>query len=120
MGHLAKGGMWLKKKSKISGFSTNKAVDGTDWRVGAKSLSVPVSNTPLSAADASNYFYLPNMGYYGGAVMYGYAYYWSSSAYPWITSAAYLLNLTESTIEVRYEDARTGAIARPFSDFGDN
>ena len=120
MGHLQKGGMWLKKKSKISGFSTNKAVDGTDWRVGAKSLSVPVSNTPLSAADASNYFYLPNMGYYGGAVMYGSAYYWSSSAYPWITSAAYLLNLTESTIEVRYEDARTGAIARPFSDFGDN
>ena len=59
MGHLYKGGIWFKKKSQISGFNANTAVDGTDWRTNLKTNSWSPSKTPPSAADAGNYFYLP-------------------------------------------------------------
>ena len=82
MGHLYKGGMWFKKNSQISGFNTNTAVDGTDWRTNVNSNSYSVSQTPPSAADAGNYFYLPALGFYnsGKLVNVGYGgFYWSSS-----------------------------------------
>ena len=87
MGHLYKGGMWFKKKSVLQAdghYDTEKAVDGTDWRTTTKQDWWSVSQTLPSAADASNYFYLPALGYYG----YGkldrsigsFGKYWSSSA----------------------------------------
>ena len=82
MGHLYKGGMWFKKNSQISGFNTNTAVDGTDWRTNVNSNSYSVSQTPPSAADAGNYFYLPTLGFYnsGKLLNVGYGgFYWSSS-----------------------------------------
>ena len=39
MGHLYKGGMWFKKKTYISGYDSNTAVDGTDWRTTNKNQS---------------------------------------------------------------------------------
>ena len=82
MGHLYKGGMWFKKNSQISGFNTNTAVDGTDWRTNVNSNSYSVSQTPPSAADAGNYFYLPALGFYnsGKLLNVGYGgFYWLSS-----------------------------------------
>ena len=92
MGHLYKGGMWFKKKAYISGYNSNTAVDGTDWRTNGKSNTWSVSQTLPSAADAGNYFYLPALGYYqdgqltdvgsrGGC--------WSSSASPGLSIFAY-------------------------------
>ena len=103
MGHLYKGGMWFKKKAKISGFNANTAYDGTDWRINGNVRSWIVSQTLPSAADAGNYFYLPALGYYidgqlqdvgdGGN-------YWSSSAFPGNSYYAYYLRFNDIVVYV--------------------
>ena len=118
MGHLYKGGIWLKKKANISGFNANTAVDGTDWRTNVKTRSWPVSNTLPSAADAGNYFYLPASGYYHTGGLYGvdqsgdYSQYWSSSACIQSSSHAYQLIFNGSIVNVcynyRYDGYRVG------------
>ena len=116
MGHLYKGGMWFKKKANISGFNPNKAVDGTDWRTNGKEGTWSVSQTRPDAADAGNYFYLPALGYYYYGQLNdvgGYGNYWSSSAYPWGSGRAYLLNFTSGNVYVydylRYDGFRAEA-----------
>ena len=94
MGHLYKGGMWFKKKSQISGYNPNTAVDGTDWRTNGNENSWSVSQTLPDAADAGNYFYLPALGFYYSGQLDNVGvvgYYWSSSAFPWSSSYAYYL-----------------------------
>ena len=116
MGHLYKGGMWFKKKANISGFNPNKAVDGTDWRTKGNEGTWSVSQTRPDAADAGNYFYLPALGYYYYGHLNdvgGYGNYWSSSAYPWGSGYAYLLNFTSGNVYVysylRYDGFRAEA-----------
>ena len=116
MGHLYKGGMWFKKKANISGFNPNKAVDGTDWRTNGNEGTWSVSQTRPDAADAGNYFYLPALGYYYYGHLNdvgGYGNYWSSSAYPWGSGYAYLLNFTSGNVYVysylRYDGFRAEA-----------
>ena len=109
MDHLYKGGMWFKKKAYISGFDTNTAVDGTDWRTSGKGHSWSASSTLPDAAEASNYFYLPALGYYvnGKLGSLGYiGYYWSSSAFPWYTTSAYLMNFNAGHVGV-YDNGRS-------------
>ncbi|MBF1629248.1 hypothetical protein [Prevotella sp.] len=116
MGHLYKGGMWFKKKSQISGYNPNTAYDGTDWRTVFKRQNWTPSSTLPSAADAGNYFYLPALGYYdtGGLAHVGSAgYYWSSSAEPWHSNAAYNLHFGGGNVAVdnylyRYAGYRVG------------
>ena len=117
MGHLYKGGMWFKKKSQISGFNPNTAVDGRDWRTngGGHSWS-SVSQTLPSAADAGNYFYLPALGYYTYGKLFvvgSYGYYWSSSATPWSSNGAYVLGFSSSNVNLgrvnRYDGYRAEA-----------
>ena len=97
MGHLYKGGMWVKKKSVLQGeghYDSNTAVDGTDWRTTTNDQSWSVSQTLPSAADAGNYFYLPALGFYTSGqlnVVGNYGYYWSSSASPSNSDYAYNL-----------------------------
>ena len=103
MGHLYKGGMWFKKKSRISGYNASTAYDGTDWRTTANGNSWSVSGTLLSAADANNYFYLPALGYYVFGQLYGvgnFGGYWSSSASPWYSNSAYYLRFSSGGVEV--------------------
>ena len=103
MGHLYKGGMWFKKKANISGYNVNTAVDGIDWRTNGYVNSWPVSNTPPSAADAGNYFYLPALGSYNSgflASLGSYGKYWSSSGHQWIATAAWYLNFNSSGVYV--------------------
>ena len=95
MGHLYKGGIWLKKKANISGFNANTAVDGTDWRINHNTGGYPFSQTLPSVSDADNYFYLPTFGYYnfGSMVQIGESgFYWSSSASSWDDRFAYYLS----------------------------
>lgn len=101
MGHLYKGGMWFKKKIDISGFNANTAVDGYDWRIHTNSDSWSVSTTSLSAADASNYFYLPSSGYYYNGRLDDVGvqgFYWSSTGVS--NGDAYYLRFSSSNIEV--------------------
>ena len=103
MGHLYKGGMWFKKKSQISGYNSNTAYDGTDWRTNSNSHSWTPSNTLPSAADANNYFYRPALGhYYSGQLLnVGYVgHYWSSSARPVYNGYSYYLYFTSGYILV--------------------
>ena len=75
--------MWFKKKAYISGYNSNTAFDGTDWRTTANLQNWSPSHTLPSAADANKYFYLPALGHYAsGQLKYvglG-GYYWSSDA----------------------------------------
>ena len=106
MGHLYKGGMWFKKKSQISGYNSNTAVDGTDWRTtNSSGNSWSVSQTLPSAADANNYFYLPALGDYDSGQLYdvcAFGYYWSSSATPGRSDNAYLLYFYSSNVRVHF------------------
>ena len=104
MGHLYKGGVWFKKKVYISGYNANFPYGvGVDMRTGGYGLNRPVSNTLPGAADASKYFYLPALGYYGSGGLFKVGeggYYWSSSALPVGSGNAYSLYFNNTTINV--------------------
>ena len=111
MGHLYKGGMWFKKKAYISGFNSNTAADGSDWRTTSKNQILPASQTLPSAAAANNYFYLPALGYYySGLLKYvgNHGYYWSSSAYPLYSGNAYNLDFESGFVYVSYYNRNYG------------
>ena len=111
MGHLYKGGMWFKKKANISGFNANTAEDGTDWRTNGNGRTWSVSQTLPDAADANNYFYLPALGGYdSGQLNYvgNYGFYWSSSAYPWVSYFAYVLSLDSGSVYVNTDSRPYG------------
>ena len=110
MGHLYKGGMWLKKKAYISGFNPNTAYDGTDWRTTGNTGHWSVSSTLPEAADAGNYFYLPALGYYGYGTLYSVGnggYYWSSSAAPWGSPYLYACYLYVGSVGVYVNNLNT-------------
>ncbi len=75
MGHLRKGGFWLKTKAKMASDNSTTvanikdfAPDGTDWRnkTGASGSQerqiIVTTTTPPSASDLNNYFFLPALG----------------------------------------------------------
>ena len=103
MGHLYKGGMWFKKKAYISGYNSNTAVDGTDWRTTNNSQVWSASQTLPSAADANKYFYLPALGWYMNGQLYlvgNIGRYWSSSAHAGASNRAYSLYFVSSYVSV--------------------
>ena len=73
MGHLYKGGFWLKKKSKMALDNSttvanieSTAPDGTDWCSSStpKSVTKTYSITTLPpATEVVNYFFVPSIGY---------------------------------------------------------
>lgn len=72
MGHLRKGGLWLKKKAKIASDNgktisdiESKAPDNTDWRIATSPIvsnQTLTSLTPPSSVDINDYFFLPPLG----------------------------------------------------------
>ena len=117
MGHLYKGGMWFKKRAYISGYNSNTAVDGTDWRTNDNGNSWSVSRNLPSATDAGNYFYLPALGYYASGVLFRIGEegnYWSSSAGPGYNySYAYYLRFDNSLIFVQSDLRQNGKRVEP-------
>ena len=118
MDHLYKGGMWFKKKAQISGYNSNTAYDGTDWRTTGNNNSWSAPQTLPSAADANNYFYLPALGNYTSSQLVGgvgdIGDYWSSSANPWDSDYAYRLRFYSGNVDVypnvfRYAGCRAEA-----------
>ena len=127
MGHLYKGGMWFKKKSVLTAeghYDTEKSADGiTDLRTTWRNYTNTPSQVLPSAADASNYFYLPSLGEYdlGQLVIIGWiGAYWSSTAASNSSIGAYAFTFTGSNVIVQFYDRKVGYRAQPFSDFGDN
>ena len=123
MGHFCKGGMWFKKKAYISGYNANTAVDGNDWRTATPSIqNWSVSTTPPSATEASNYFYLPALGYYYYGMLIGVnneGYYWSSSAES-MGGGGFYLGFTNSGTSIGNVSRDHGYRAQKFSDFGED
>ena len=111
MGHLYKGGMWFKKQAYISGYNSNTAVDGTDWRTTGNNQTWYPPQTLPSAADANKYFYLPALGWYFNGQLRRVGnggFYWSSSAYPWGSGYAYYLYIGSDGVRVRNSDRYSG------------
>ena len=119
MGHLYKGGMWVKKKSVLQDeghYNSNMSYDGTDWRTTGNSNDWSVSQTLPSAADANNYFYLPALGYYVTEKLYNVGdggYYWSSSADPRYSNYAYALFFDSIEFYVNFYTCNDGFRVEP-------
>ena len=84
--HLYVGGIWLKKKSKISDFSSEENYSGTNtWSSGKDiKFTVTVSGKPESSV-RSDYFYLPALGQYKKGKLTDLGkkgYYWASTPNP--------------------------------------
>ena len=84
--HLYAGGIWLKKKSEISHFSSTESYTGTATWVSGKDIKFTVSNFGKPEASVrSDYFYLPALGQYkdGKLIDLGKkGYYWASTPNP--------------------------------------
>ena len=104
MGHLYVGGMWFKKKSKISGYSANQSPNGVDYtRTTGAAGYIQYTIIRSKPSNLNDYFYLPALGQYQsgtplsiGAV----GYYWSSTPFSGMTSAAYGLNFDNLGVHV--------------------
>ena len=112
MGHLYKGGMWFKKKSVLQAenhYDTEKSADGSsDLRT---TFTAPYINSNSSiydsglpsAADANKYFYLPALGTYASDQLMSVGisgYYWSSSASPVASLAAFYIRFRRGGIDI--------------------
>ena len=124
MGHLYKGGMWLKKKSVLQTeghYNTEFSADGsTDLRTTQKDYSNTNSSIYFAglpdAADAGNYFYLPSLGWYVGGELDElghYGFYWSSSSLPGNSLYAYYLTFTHNSVSVRNNSRWVGVRVEP-------
>ena len=84
--HLYVGGIWLKKKSEISHFSSTESYTGTATWVSGKDIKFTVSNFGKPASsERSSYFYLPALGQYVDGKLTGLGvkgYYWASTPNP--------------------------------------
>jgi len=84
--HLYAGGIWLKKKSEISHFSSTESYTGTATWVSGKDIKFTVSNFGKPEASVrSSYFYLPALGQYVDGKLTGLGvkgYYWASTPNP--------------------------------------
>ena len=101
LGHLYAGGMWFKKKAKISGF-TSTNYNGTDYRTTYQIFR----NTSITQGKPSNlndYFYLPTLGAYGIGMLFdagSIGDYWSSTPDPEDSDFAYYLRFVSGDVRV--------------------
>ncbi len=109
--------MWLKKKYVLQAknhYNREKSADGSDMRTSIKryeNRNSSIKSGLPSAADASNYFYLPALGYYHSGQLYdvgNVGYYWSSSKVPFISQNAYCLFIEDWSIVVNNNNNGVG------------
>ena len=112
--HLYKGGMWLKKKDQISGYSATAAPDGIDYTRSTNTASYS-NNTVIqakpSASDLGNYFYLPALGFYYGGTLSSIGLvgnYWSSTPDPLGTEEGNDLSFSNNLVVGGHDLRRSG------------
>ena len=135
MGHLYKGGLWIKKKSKIAGFNSNTDYNGIDWRAASVQYLGPstgsyalenVNTTKGQPTNINDYFYIPSLGQYDGNLLhYGVGnvelkeigqvgYYWTSTGTYWSGApAGYNLMIQPTRIFLSYGLRTNGYITQP-------
>lgn len=109
MGHLYKGGAWLKKKAYISGFNSNTAPDGRDWRKGDYQYNGTIGQGLPAINAINNYFYLPATGHYDNDLFTALptvGYYWTSSAITTNMTRAYRFAFTNAGVLNVYSHLR--------------
>ena len=128
MGHLYKGGIWLKKEARIAkDNSTNipamkaAAPDGNDHRsVQLYGISTTPGTTIPSCTEISDYFYLPATGQYQAMMSVqlddvgSRGCYWSSSNNDWMGGTAYALNFSNSYINASSYMRQAGLRSQKF------
>lgn len=86
MGHLYTGGMWFKKRSKISRYNANEDFLGRDnTRSNTFVYDAILSFSEGKPSNLSDYFYLPALGMYGDGQFQGigeHGVYWASTPCP--------------------------------------
>ena len=122
MGHLYKGGIWLKKKTQISGF-TESNYNGTDYR-NTDGYFDNISVTPNLPINLSDYFYLPMLGNYASSLyqLNYVGFFWSCTPHPIYTyhsDYAYYMEFSQSNVTVR-KDTRTKGFPIWKADDSDN
>ena len=104
MNHLYSGGIWLKKKDNISGYSSTAAPDGIDYTRSTNTPNYSTTPTHGKPGNPSIYFYLPMLGGYDCGNFSGidsYGLYWSSTPAPYdYYFRAYNLRFDYSRINV--------------------
>lgn len=115
LGHLYKGGMWLKKQNVIATENGTTpqgmyaAYDGVDYRAATQQFSEyfytnsSVTGGRPAKSRISDYFYLPAKGfYYGGKLQYvgRYGYYWSATRTIYENDHAFSLSFSAGTVSV--------------------
>ncbi|MGP1481881.1 MAG: hypothetical protein ACTTJL_09345, partial [Hoylesella enoeca] len=113
VGHLYKGGMWLKKKDYISGYSTTAAPDGINYTRSTTFNYSTYSKSNIlgkpTASDLSKYFYLPAIGFYTSTLIQvgNRGKYWSSTPLSFSTDGSYALGFGNGWVSVD-NDGRDG------------
>ena len=135
MGHLYKGGLWIKKKSKIAGFNSNTDYNGVDWRAASVQYLGPstgsyaiyfTNTTKGQPTNINDYFYIPSLGQYdGNLLLYGVGnvelkeigqvgYYWTSTGTYWDGAPmGYYLRIQPTQINLIYNARTNGYITQP-------
>ncbi|WP_130828621.1 hypothetical protein [Prevotella rectalis] len=118
------GGIWLKKLSVIAKENSKQLADlkkadpnGTNLLTSAKSYSISPESGKPADSEISKYFFLPALGCYnaGGLDNLGFTgYYWSSSAYPSVSSYAYSLGFSSGIVSLDYTYRHNGFVVQPF------
>ena len=120
MGHLRKGGLWLKKKAKMASDNgttvaniESLAPDNTDWRIGTPSKSKNITITNLTSpltSEISNYLFLPALGGGSGHHSYPTFYiagkngsFWASSAHDASGNITFALTFFEDNSQIKLQ-----------------
>ena len=104
MGHLYIGGMWLKKKAHIPGFTSSNAFNGIDYTTVRGWTGY--NNTKIrqgKPTNLSHYFFLPAFGNYDSGRLRGLQgrnHFWSSTPFHKATNFAFSLYITRSSVSV--------------------
>ena len=123
MGHLYKGGMWFKKKSYITGYSSehipnNSSVDMRTTSTIFNFTNNSITQNAPSLTTLNEYFYLPALGAYdqtGKLLVVGTAgAYWSSSTDATINQNAYNIGFASNIIAINRTLKSYGYVAYPF------
>ena len=114
MGHLYKGGIWLRNKAYIKLITSFQSEEGpgyTDMRENFNKLVVTPTQGAPAVFLASRYFFLPALGQYSDGFLQKIGeggFYWSSSASPADSNWAYLLEFSKSQVIVNTAESNGG------------
>lgn len=103
MGEVYTGGMWLRKSSKIPGFSKTHAPDKTTDYTRSTEIAqyCNLSVAQGKPANVDDYFFLPASGHYYKGMFNSIpstGYYWTSTPYPFYSEFSYSLNFSHNFI----------------------